>query len=152
MRAVDAVLCELSEKLHNSQNDSTDDSSDPKDWRRQEEDLKTLLLTLSSLVGAKLLDLALRISSRPKTVVKYVAERSRREVYRVHGENAEYKVILVGYCDCRNFSTDRVGTALPICKHILAVHLAEAQQTTDVITLTDEKWGKLAWGTEYSLD
>ena len=146
-KATLVLLKELEEKLSHRRNGGPNlfAEDDEGDWRKEEEDLKGLLLALSTLVGPKLMDKALEISSRRQGVSEYRAACGR-SMFRVRGDKGEYKVLLVGYCNCFNFLTERSGTSLPICKHILAAYFAKAQNTAEVHTIKDEDWGKIAWG------
>src|SRR4051812_32441579 len=104
-RAVHAILKELEEKLA-EQNDEDDMGVDGATDRKRQEELKSILLALSSLVGAKLLDKALSISSRKGFVHEYRAECGR-SLFRIKGDsNVEYKVLTVGYCSCKNFVSE----------------------------------------------
>ena len=151
-RATLLLLKELQGKLSHQRHQPTttmfeeDNDEDENDWRKDEEELKGLLLAISSLVGPKLMDKALEISSRRQGVSEFRATCGR-SMFRVRGDKgAEYKVLLVGYCNCFNFLNDRCGTSLPICKHILAAYLARAQNTAEIHNVKDEDWGRIAWG------
>lgn len=132
-------------KLVEEKGNNAPNAEEVSEWRKTEENLKNVMLALSSLVGARLLDKALSISSRRGSVTEVRAECGR-SAYRIKGETGEYKVLLVGYCTCISFANERIGTTLPICKHILAVHLAKAQGTCDVQQVRDEQWARAGWG------
>ncbi len=112
--------------------------------RTMEEQIRQVLLALNALVGSKLLDKALTLASRRGAIHEYCSTPSGRLLYRVKGDNnAEYKVLLTGFCNCRNFMMERAGTELPLCKHILGVHLAKKQGTCERKIITDEEWSEL---------
>jgi len=114
--------------------------------RRTEDDQKSLLLALSSLVGASLLDKALAILAKREAVLEYRAACGR-SAFRVRGEgDREYKVLLIGFCTCHNFLSERAGTNIPVCKHILAAYLGRIQHVTKVISISDDDWAREAWG------
>ena len=119
------------------------------DWRKKDEGLKASLLAISSLVGAKLMDKALSISCTKDAVIEIRAECGR-SMFRVKGDTGEYKVLLVGFCDCFAFTKERSGAVLPICKHILAAHLAQAQGTAEIVRVSDTDWAKLGWGVNFA--
>jgi predicted nucleic acid-binding Zn finger protein len=139
-KALQTLVDDLSDLMQErNANDEEHDS------RRHEDEIKNILLALSSLVGSRMLDKALAISSTKKAVFEIRAECGR-SAFRVKGDTGEYKVLSVGYCDCHAFSSERSGSYLPICKHILAAHLAKAQGTAEVLTVSDLEWAKQAWG------
>ena len=134
-KSVRHLLSELEDKLQEDEEENS---------RALDEQIKNILLALNTLVGNKLLDKALAISSKRGTIIEYKAVCGRSG-FLVQGDSAEYRVLSVGYCSCKNFLLERAGSPVPICKHILAVHLARAQKTIHTVSVSDEEWGKLNW-------
>ena len=89
---------------------------------------KTLVSALDLVDHATVL--RIRAESGPRTFVK--VQSTSKNVYHIFG----------GYCSCQSFAHKAVRSAeLPLCKHILAARLAEAQGCLKEQTLDDHAWG-----------
>lgn len=138
----DTALSLLSSLVTNTTRET---ESDENQRRQREEDTKSILIALETLVGGKLMDKALAVVRRRGSVMEFKAQQSERRMYRVCGESETYKVLVpVGYCSCVSF-TNRMGTTMPLCKHILAVYFALAENAVGVTEVDDKQWGSVAW-------
>ena len=115
-------------------------------WREEQDELKEVLLALSSVLGPKLFEKALMLSGKRDVITEFRAAQSERSVFKVKGETGEYRVLRAGFCTCKSFEVDRIPAHLPLCKHILAVELALVQKTVKVVTVLDSDWAKYAGG------
>jgi len=102
-----------------------------------------LMGALESLVSYKLVSKALAISTRAHAVVEYRSRDTQRSCYRVQGDEGNYKV-LPGFCSCHNYAERLHASAIPLCKHLLALALCLAQNKVDVRIVPDEEWSKYA--------
>lgn len=130
---------ELGERLEASQ-----DVLDTTEQRRVKEEIEELFIAIGSIVGPQVLDKAFGYMSQ---ITEHVARESRRTVFWVRGSKEEqiYRVLPVGFCTCKSFQEQRIGTSQPFCKHIVAVYLAKIQRTAVVQVHEDDEWGARAW-------
>ena len=145
----DAHTNESSSDKHKVANDANGRTSrflNTKDSKEEaSQKLAAALLSLDTLLGEAVLDKALAMSTRRGAVEDVVAQPSRRRVARVVGDSGAVYRVLPGFCACRHFA-DRASSALPLCKHMVAVDLARAQQLAEERVVSDQEWGAVALG------
>jgi predicted nucleic acid-binding Zn finger protein len=56
--------------------------------------------------------------------------------------------VVAGFCTCRNFADRLQVSTVPICKHLLAVALSEAEGILLVQTVPDDEWALYATSDE----
>lgn len=97
---------------------------------------------LQVLVGKPLVDKAVAVCEKRKAVTKYVAMDSRRECYKVRGEQDDYLCFRdLSYCSCHNFA-QRCVSSFPLCKHVIAMKLAEGLGIIEQVQVPDSEFAK----------
>ncbi len=124
--------------------------------REREEVLSNLILALDTLVGPNTTDRALALAfaggqtqsaQRGLGVRAFVSNETRRECWHVRGGSEAY-VCLRGHCGCISFagrlpSGNSSNTSFPLCKHLLAVAIAEAAGTSQRTQVSEEAFAGL---------
>jgi len=127
---------------------------------------------LDSLLGKKLMDKAIAVANRKGAVVEFRSKQSDRRCFRVKGDEGTYRglfsfiihaiccccvlkspdpllnsalTVQPGYCTCRNFPERLAAvTTIPLCKHLIALALCEAEGTLEVKIVNEEEWAAYA--------
>jgi predicted nucleic acid-binding Zn finger protein len=89
------------------------------------------LQILTVLLPKSLIDRAMRLIANKASIKQTIARTSRRTIWTVAALKQSYYVFLtpVRYCSCMSFAGDVILRGrFPLCKHILAVAICDAQR------------------------
>mmetsp|Transcript_4610 Transcript_4610/g.6881 ORF Transcript_4610/g.6881 Transcript_4610/m.6881 type:complete len:172 (-) Transcript_4610:4066-4581(-) len=89
-----------------------------------QEQLKNAILALDVLVNPGTVDKAMHICQQKRSIEKFQTSTGTRECFHVKGSHGAKYLCLDGYCSCPDF-TSKLQTAVPYCKHLLAVRFGQ---------------------------
>ncbi len=72
-------------------------------------------------------------------IVKIIGKPSNRIIWKVLGDENEYIIFPLKYCQCMNFNIAMTDKKISLCKHLIAQNIAETVNQVQVEEIPDNE-------------